>query len=43
MLEKVFTIPFNIVDGHMHGSLFWVKAWKYPLPLMPRIDLTKEQ
>jgi len=41
--EKAFTLPFTIVDGHMRGSLFWVKAWKYPLPLMPRIDLAKEQ
>lgn len=41
--EKAFTIPFNIVDGHMRGSLFWVKAWKYPLPLLPRIDLIKDQ
>ncbi|MEZ4726945.1 MAG: hypothetical protein R3E79_07410 [Caldilineaceae bacterium] len=37
------TIPFNIVDGQMRGSLFWVKEGKYPLPLMPRIVLTKDQ
>jgi hypothetical protein len=41
--EKAFTIPFNIVDGQMRGSLFWVKEWKYPLPLMPRIVLVKDR
>ncbi len=40
--EKQLTIPFNIVDGHLRGSLFWVKEWKYPLPLLPRVDLVKE-
>jgi len=40
--KKDFTIPFNLVDGHMNGSLFWVAEWKYPRPLMSRLDLAKE-
>lgn len=40
--KKDFTIPINLVDGHMKGSLFWVAEWKYPRPLMSRIDLVKE-
>lgn len=41
VLAKDLSIPFNIVDKHMRGSLFWREEWKYPLPLMPRIELTK--
>ncbi len=41
--EKDLTIPFNIVDDHLHGSLFWEKEWQYPLPLMPQIELVKDQ
>lgn len=42
MPEKDLTIPFNIVDGHLRGSLFWVKEGQYPLPLLSRLDLVKE-
>jgi hypothetical protein len=41
--EKDLTIPFNIVDGRLRGTLFWVKEGKYPLPLMPQIELVKDQ
>lgn len=41
--EKNITIPFNLVDDHLRGSLFWVKEGKYPLPLMPRLELVKDQ
>jgi len=40
--EKALTIPFNIVDGHLRGTLFWVQTGKYPLPLLPQLDLVKE-
>ena len=40
--EKELTIPFNIVDGHLHGTLFWVQPGKYPLPLLPQLELVKE-
>lgn len=40
--EKGLSIPFNIVDTNIQGSLFWTKEWKYPLPLMPRIELEKQ-
>lgn len=41
--EKALTIPFNIVDDHLRGTLFWVKEWQYPLPLLPQIELVKDQ
>lgn len=40
-MEKKITIPFNQVEGHWRGSLFWVKEWKYPLPLLPQLDLAQ--
>lgn len=41
--EKKITLPFNLVEGHWRGSLFWVKEWKYPHPLLPQLDLTQVQ
>jgi hypothetical protein len=35
---KEFTIPFDIVDGKLHGSIMWLEGWKYPKPLLA-IDL----
>lgn len=40
--EKSLTIPFNLVDGHLRGTLFWVQSGKYPLPLLPQLALVKE-
>lgn len=40
--RKNFTIPFNIVDGQMQGSIMWLKSGKYPLPLLS-VDLTKSE
>jgi len=31
--SKSFTVPFNVVDGHMKGSLMWREELKYPYPL----------
>lgn len=39
--EKNITIPFNLADGHLRGSLFWVQAGKYPRPLLSRLDLAQ--
>lgn len=39
--EKAITIPFNLVDGRLRGSLFWGEAWKYPRPLLPQLELSK--
>ena len=39
-LRKEFTIPFNIVDGHMQGSVMWLQPRKYPSPLL-RVDIAK--
>lgn len=43
VLQKDLTIPFNIVDEQLKGTLFWTMEWKYPLPLMPRIALVKAE
>ncbi len=40
--EKNLTIPFNLVDGNLRGTLFWMKEGKYPLPLLPQIELVNE-
>ena len=40
-LRKDFTIPFNLVDDHMQGSVMWLKDRKYPFPLL-RVDLEQE-
>ena len=40
-LLKDFTIPFNLVDGRMKGSVMWLKDRKYPFPLL-RVDLAQE-
>ena len=37
---KEFTIPFDLVDGRMHGGLMWVQDWKYPYPLC-QLDLER--
>jgi len=39
--KKNLSIPFDIVDGHIQGTLFWQKEGRYPLPLMLQIDLVK--
>lgn len=38
---KAFSIPFNLVDGHIRGSLFWRQEMKYPYPLCPNLDLER--
>jgi hypothetical protein len=39
--HKDFTIPFNLEDGRVQGSLMWLQAWKYPFPLC-RVDLERK-
>lgn len=36
-----FTIPFNIVDGKLDGGFMLKKPWKYPYPMLSRLDLVK--
>ena len=43
VLAKDLSIPFNVVDGRIEGSLFWRKAGRYPLPLIPHIELVRDQ
>lgn len=39
--QKSFTLPFDVVDGRMQGSIMWLQELKYPSPLL-RVDLTRE-
>jgi hypothetical protein len=39
--KRDFTIPFNIVDGKLHGGFMLKKRWQYPYPMLPRLDLVK--
>ena len=41
-LRKDFTIPFDVVDGRMQGSIMWVQGLKYPSPLL-HVDLDKDE
>jgi hypothetical protein len=37
---KGFTIPFDLVDGHIQGGLMWLQTRKYPFPLC-QLDLER--
>lgn len=37
---KDFSLPFNLEDERMQGTLFWRQTGKYPYPLV-RIDLAR--
>ena len=39
---KTFTLPFNIVDGKMQGSIMQTFKWKYPFPLV-KISLFRKK
>lgn len=36
---KEFTMPLNLVDGQLRGSLFWRQAWRYPYPICTSMNL----
>lgn len=38
---KEFSIPFNLVDDQIRGSLFWRQQRKYPFPLCSRLTLER--
>lgn len=38
--SKAFSLPFDLVDGQIHGGLMWRESWKYPLPLCS-VDLAR--
>jgi len=40
--RREFTIPFNIVDGQLRGSVMTLKPWTYPFPVVPRLLLEKQ-
>lgn len=39
--KRDISIPYNIVDGEMRGSIFEIEPWKYPYPLFPRLVLSQ--
>lgn len=40
--KRNISIPFDLKDGKISGSLFEVERWKYPDPLFPRLTLMDE-
>ncbi|MCX6354378.1 MAG: hypothetical protein NTZ78_05680 [Candidatus Aureabacteria bacterium] len=40
---KQITIPFNIIDGRIQGSIFTLKKWRYPNPVFPRLHIVRKQ
>ena len=38
---KGFTIPFDLVDGHIQGGLMWLQTSKYPFPLCRQLDIER--
>ncbi len=40
--KREFTIPFNIVNDNMRGSIMILQRWKYPHPLLPHLELQKK-
>jgi len=41
--KRDISIPYNIIDGEMRGSIFEIEPWKYPDPLFPRLTLRLEK
>jgi hypothetical protein len=39
--ERSFTLPFNIVNGELTGSVMILRPWTYPEPMFPRVKLKK--
>ena len=40
--KREFTIPFNIKNRKMRGSIMILQRWKYPYPLLPHLRLQRE-
>ena len=39
--SRIVSIPFNIIDGQLRGSIFQVEDWHYPDPLFPYLLLNQ--
>ena len=37
--ERAISLPFNLSEGGLRGSLFELEDWKYPYPLISRLRL----
>jgi hypothetical protein len=37
-----FTVPFNLIDGVFKGSFMLLQKGKYPFPIFPNLELTKQ-
>lgn len=40
--DRDIAFPFNIENDTLKGTLFLEKPWTYPLPILPKIRLTKK-
>lgn len=41
--KREISIPFNLLDRKLKGSIFEIEGWKYPDPLFPRLLLYSEE
>ena len=39
--HRNFTLPFNLEEGRIRGSVMVLERWKYPHPLVSRLRLEK--
>ena len=42
-VDQKITIPFNVINDTLQGSLFVNKSWEYPLPIIPKLELVKSE
>jgi|GEM_PF-1350144 len=42
-VKRSISIPYNLSDEGLKGSIFEVESWQYPDPLFPRLLLTLEE
>ena len=42
-VDQKITIPFNVINDTLRGTLFVNKPWEYPLPIIPKLELVKSE
>lgn len=41
-VERNISIPFNVENDSLRGTLFIVESWKYPNPILPKVVISKK-
>ena len=42
-VDQKISIPFNVINDTLRGTLFVNKPWEYPLPVIPKLELVKSE